>query len=146
MAGFQIQLPRRLLMDEYITTGTTQKTGVTGWTGQGAAARVNSWAGPFRPASSSAYVMNIQAATSSAALTITTYSSSGLPNSPFNQPDFPRAVTICPTTSLLATGNVVVNGTDQFGATVADTIALGGTGAPLITGVQPFKTITSVVL
>lgn len=136
MAGFNRDQPARRVVDEVITTGVAQRTGVTGWSGFGAVARRNTWTGPFLPPSTSAYVLAITVSSSNGTTTVTT----GLAN-----PDFPRAVRLAPTTSQAATGNVVVNGTNQFGVSVSDTIALGGTGAP-VNGVKAFKTITSIVL
>lgn len=133
--GFDRLLPGRKFVNEIISDGVAQRTGVTGWTARFGVARYNSWATPCPP-STSARVLAASAANSSATRTITT----GLTN-----PDYPRAVRVAPSTSTLATGNVVVNGTDQFGATVSDTIALAGTGAT-VDGVVTFKTITSVVL
>lgn len=135
MGGFDVRMPRRILVDEVITTGTGQATGVTGWTGQGAATRYNSWATPLPP-SSSAKVLAATVSSSNAITTVT----AGLSN-----PDYPRAVRICPSTSQTATGNVLVNGTNQFGTTKQDIIALGGAGAN-VDGAIAFKTITSIVL
>jgi hypothetical protein len=147
MSGFDRLLPARKLVDEIITSGVAQKTGVTGWSGQGAVARLNTWTGPFLPPSSSAYVMAAQMASTSASITITTFTSSaaGL----LNSPDFPRAVRVCPSTSALNAANssvaVVVNGTNQYGATATDTISMGNGPGP-VDGIIAFKTITSVVL
>lgn len=146
MAGFDVRLPRRLLVDEIITTGTGQLTGTTGWTAQGGSVRYNSWATPLPP-SSSARILFFNASTS-AATTVTAFSSSAAAPT-IGQPDYPRAVRVCPSTSAFNAANssaaVTVNGTNQFGATVADVISLGNGPGP-IDGVVAFKTITSVVL
>lgn len=139
MPGWNPLFPRRIVVDEVITTGNTQSTGVTGWTAQAAVGRYNSWATPLPP-SSSARVLAVTNASTSASTTVT----AGLAN-----PDYPRAVRVCPSTSAFVAANssvaVIINGTNQFGATVADTISLGN-GAGPIDGLIAFKTITSIVL
>lgn len=146
MPGYNPLFPRRIVVDEVITTGTAQLTGTTGWTAQGATARYNSWATP-RPPSSSAFVMAAQQASTSASTTITTFSSAG--GAALNSPDYPRAVRVCPSTSALNAANssvsVIVNGTNQFGTTVSDTISMGNGPGP-VDGTVAFKTITSIVL
>ncbi len=134
MPGFVVQLPRRVIVDEVITSGTGQLTGVTGWTGRGEVARYNSWTTPLPP-SSSARVLAASPNSSNGTITITT----GLTN-----PDYPRAVRVVPSTSQGQTGSVVIAGTDQFGASVTDTITLASNAA--VDGVLAFKTITSVQL
>lgn len=139
MPGFDRLLPARKSVNEIISDGFTQPTGFTGWTAQFAASRYNSWATP-QPPSSSAYVLAVTNASTSAATTVTV----GLKN-----PDYPRAVRIVPSTSAFVSANssvaVTVNGTNQFGETIADVISLGNSSGP-IDGVLAFKTITSIVL
>lgn len=148
MSGFDVRLPRRLLVDEIITTGTAQKTGVTGWTGQGAVPRYNSWANPLPPSSSVAICFFM--ASSSVPTTVTVFSSSAGAPQTLGQPDYPRAVRVIPSTSAFnaaasSSSFVVINGTNQFGATVSDSISMGNGVGP-IDGIVAFKTITSVVL
>jgi hypothetical protein len=59
------------------------------------------------------------------------------------QPDVPRNVTAKGNASGIA-GNVVVHGTDEFGNTITDTIALNGSTE--VAGTKVFKTVTSVDL
>lgn len=147
MSGFDRLLPGRKVVNEIITDGVAQKTGYANWNGFGAVARLNSWAGPFLPPSSSAYVMATQQASTSAALTITTFTSSAAAG--LNSPDFPRAVRVCPSTSALVAANssvaVLVTGVNQFGQTVTDTISMGN-GAGPVDGTVAFKSISSIVL
>ncbi len=140
MSGFDRLFPARKVVDEIITSGVTQPTGVSGWTGQGAVARYNVWTGPFLPPSSSARVLAATNASSSAVTVVT----AGLSN-----PDFPRAVRVCASTSAFVSANssvaVLVTGTNQFGETVTDTISMGNGPGP-VDGTVAFKTITSVTL
>lgn len=137
MPGYSITVPRRQVVDEIISTGNTQPSGVTGLTTKSyGTPRYNSWASPLPPSTSAA----ILAATVSSSNGTTTLSSF------LQQPDYARAVAICASTSQLASGNVSVVGTNQFGVATTDTIALGGAGAVTVNGVVPFKTITSIVL
>lgn len=136
MAGYIRQKPGRQVFDEIISTGASVGSGITGVTSKYLGTRWSKWTGPFQPPSTSAYIMAITVSSSNSATTVTTS---------LGTPDFARAVRLAPTTSQVATGNVVVSGTNQFDVTVSDTIALGGTGAP-VNGVIPFKTITSVVI
>lgn len=135
MAGFDPLFPRRKVVDEIITTGTVQKTGVTGWTGQGAAPRYNAWATPIGP-SSSGYIAGLQASSSNGTTSLTIS----------NSPDYPRAVQIYPTTSQKASGNITVTGVNQWGESATDTIALGGAGSSKLTGSVAFKTISTIVM
>lgn len=140
MPGFNPLFPRRIVVDEIITTGNTQATGVTGWTVQGASClRYNSWATPLPP-SSSARVLAVTNASTSASTTLTTFTA---------QPDYPRAVRVCPSTSAFVSAgssvSVAVTGTNQFGTSVTDTISVGNGPGP-IDGIIAFKTITSIVL
>lgn len=149
MSGFDVRLPRRLLVDEVITTGTGQKTGVTGWTGQGVGPRYNSWAAPMATSSSvgAGTVMVLIAGTTSGP-TVTAFSSSAGAGG-LGQPDYPRTVKVFPSTSAFNAANssaaVTVNGTNQFGVTVADVISLGNGPGP-VDGTVAFKTITSIVI
>lgn len=147
MSGFDRLFPARKVVDEIITSGVAQKTGVTGWTGQGAVARYNLWTGPFLPPSSSVAVLFFNASTSASTTVLTVSSSAGA--GALGQPDFPRAVRVVPSTSALNAANssvtVLVNGTNQFGASVTDTISMGNGPGP-VDGTVTFKTITSVVL
>lgn len=137
MPGAGIQLPKRVFFDEVIGTGQSQASGITGYTTKSyGSARYNSWLATLPP-STSAYALAATVSSSNGTTTITT----GLAN-----PDFPRAVKVCASTSQLASGNVVVSGTNQWGASVSDTIALGAAGATGVDGAVAFKTITSVVL
>lgn len=137
MAGYVRTQPPRIVVDEIITSGTALRTGTTGWTAQSGSIRYNSWATP-RPPSSSAFVLASTLSSSNSTTTVTT----GI-----TAPDYPRAVRVCASTSALATGAVLVNGTDQFGATVQDSINMGGVGgAAGVDGILAFKTITSIVL
>lgn len=133
--GYDRLSPSRKVVDEIISNGSSLPTGITGLTSRQYTTRFQSWATP-RPPSSSVFVMALTVSSSNAVTTVTT----GLTN-----PDYPRAVKIAPTTSQAATGNVVISGTNQWGVSVTDTIALGGTGAP-VNGAKAFKTISSVVL
>ncbi len=146
MSGFDIRLPRRIVVDEVITTGTGQKTGYTGWTGQGAASRYNSWSTPLPP-STSAYVMAVQNASTSTTTAVTTFTSSA-GAAALNSPDYPRAVRVVPGLALGPANSsaafVSVTGTDQFGNVQTDKIFVSGAGP--IDGLIAFKTITSVVL
>lgn len=58
-------------------------------------------------------------------------------------PDFPRVLTIVGAGSgHSATGNVVINGTDIRGNTIADTLTLNSNTT--VSGVKAFKTVTSI--
>lgn len=148
MSGFDRQLPGRKVLNEVISDGVPQKTGVTGWTGQFAVPRYNSWATPLPP-SSSARIISTQLASSSVATVITTFSSS-VGAAALGQPDYPRAVRVIPSTSAFnaaasSSSFVLVTGTNQFGAVVTDSISMGNGVGPC-DGVIAFKTITSVTL
>lgn len=153
MAGFNPLFPRRIVVDEVITTGANSVlasglAGLSGFAGKGVVGRYNSWA-TARPPSSSAFVMATQQASTSTTTTITTFTSSA-GAAILNSPDYPRAVRVCPSTSAFVSAAsssfmVLVTGTDQFGNTVTDTISTGG-GAGPIDGQIAFKTITSIVL
>jgi hypothetical protein len=62
------------------------------------------------------------------------------------QPDFPRVLSITGTKTGggSLTGNVVINGTDIRGNTIANTIALNDNAT--VNGTKAFKTITNIVL
>ena len=129
--GYDRKQPARLMVEEIIANGVTQRTGVTGWTGQFASARYNSWATPIAPNTSS--VVNLYAPTSSAAQTLTTFTA---------QPDYPRVLRVAAASS--NSGNVVVTGTNQWGESITDTIVFGA--SKITNGVKAFKTVTSIVI
>lgn len=138
MAGFIRAQPGRVVFDEVIASGATQKTGITAWVAYQPGLRYNSYNISYIP-STSAGVLVYTTSTSSAAITL---GSSSLLRTTF---DVPRAVKVSPSTSQVATGNVTVTGVNQFGVAKTDTIALAGTGAP-VNGAVAFKTISQVVL
>ena len=152
MSGFDRLLPARKFVNEIISDGVAQKTGFVGWTAQFAGGvRYNSWATPLATSSSvgAGTVAVILAGTTSGPI-LTAFSTSAGAGG-LGQPDYPRTVKIFPSTSaFVAAGGsslsfVTVNGTNQFGATVADTIFMGNSAGP-IDGTVAFKTITSIVL
>lgn len=133
--GYDRSQPARKVVQEIISNGNAIPSGITGLSLKQHGSLYQSWATPLPP-SSSARVLALTASSSTAAVTVTT----GLTN-----PDYPRAVKIAPSTSHLATTSVVINGTNQWGATAQDTVAMNGSGTA-VDGSVAFKTITSVVL
>lgn len=65
-----------------------------------------------------------------------------------HQPDFPRVLTVTPagTTADVTACTVTVNGTNIRGKTISDTFAISATQSSATTGVNAFKTVTSVVI
>lgn len=135
-------LPSRLVVDEVIVSGKTVSSGTTLPVSNSVGFMYSKWTPVLYPPSTSAYVTAVQLASSSVTTTLAGFSSSAAPAN-FGQPDFARAVRVCPSTSANVTGNVLVVGTNQFGATVTDTIAMTGVQ---VDGNVAFKSITSVVL
>lgn len=76
--------------------------------------------------------------TSASAVTLTSFSA---------QPDVPRNLSITPggTTGDIETCNVVVTGTDIFGATINETFAFASNQASKVIGTRAFKTVASIL-
>lgn len=153
MSGFDRLFPGRKVLNEVISDGVAQKTGFTGWTAQFAGGvRYNSWATPLAPSSSiGAGTVAIVLAGTTSGPTLVAYSTSAGAPSLGAMPDYPRNVRMYPSTSAFVANAsssaffVTINGTNQFGATVSDTIFLGGGPGP-VDGTVAFKTITSIVI
>jgi hypothetical protein len=75
--------------------------------------------------------------TGSTPVTVTTFAA---------QPDVPRNITVTPggTTADVVAGNVVVTGTDIFGAALTENLAVGNAQSTATVGNKAFKTITSI--
>lgn len=88
------------------------------------------------------YYLAAQATSASA---ITTVLAASMLNSA--TPDFARNVTITPggTTTDVFGGDYVINGTDIFGETISETIAIAANASSPQTGTKCFATITSIV-
>ena len=150
MAGFIRALPARVVFDEAISSGVGQKTGIAGWTAQGAFPRYNSWATPIAVSSSfGANLVAIVLAGTTSGPTLTAQSTSAGAGA-LGQPDYPRTLRVYPSTSAYngaasSSNFLVINGTNQFNQTVAESISMGNGPGP-IDGTVAFRTITSIVI
>lgn len=77
--------------------------------------------------------------TSAAAVTISTF---------LAQPDLPRNITITPggTTADVGAGDIIVTGTNIYGATITETVAVAANASAAVATTKAFKSVTSVLL
>ena len=96
------------------------------------------WEGPV--VADADYYATATATSGSVTTEVTSFLNSG-------RPDYARNVTITPggTTTDVAAGNIVVTGTNIFGETITESIAIAANASSAVTGASAFATITSVL-